>query len=51
MDPPFDGLQEKSPLSGLYLIVSLLKLMHLLLVSSTYYLITGDFEFKNIGNR
>ncbi len=34
MDPSFERLQEKSPLSSLSLIVNLLKLVHLLLVPS-----------------
>jgi hypothetical protein len=35
MNPPYERLQEKNPLSSPYLTVSLSKLMHLLLVPNS----------------
>jgi hypothetical protein len=48
MDPPFERLQEKSPLFSPHLIVSLLKLLRLLLMpDSAQHIVsyTGGFEF------
>jgi hypothetical protein len=48
--PPFERLQEKSPLFSLHLTVSLSKLMHLLLMpDSAQHIVsyTGGFEFEN----
>jgi hypothetical protein len=50
MDPPFERIQEKSPLSSPYLI-SLSKLLYQLLVPivpSTFYLTTGGLNLKSL---
>jgi hypothetical protein len=54
MDPPFERIQKKSPLSSPYLIGSLSKLLHQLLVPNSAQRILSyywGFEFKIISNR